>query len=100
MSSSASMPTKSRAVSGQIKRHIEPRDTGASAPVKIQVEDLNFFYGRSQALYNITLTVPERVVMAFIGPSGCGKSTFLRTMNRMNDTIAGTRAEGLLEIDG
>ena len=67
---------------------------------KISVRNLNFFYGRSQALYDISLAIPERVVMAFIGPSGCGKSTFLRTLNRMNDTIPGTRAEGRIEIDG
>src|SRR3989440_11894106 len=71
-----------------------------SAPTKISVHDLNFFYGRTQARHRISLRVPERVVMAFIGPSGCGKSTFLRTLNRMNDTIPGTRAEGRVEIDG
>ena len=67
---------------------------------KINVSELDFFYGRSQALYNICLQIPERVVMALIGPSGCGKSTFLRTLNRMNDTIPGTRAMGRVEIDG
>ncbi|HWW75605.1 MAG TPA: ATP-binding cassette domain-containing protein, partial [Pyrinomonadaceae bacterium] len=71
-----------------------------AAPAKIGVRDLNFFYGRAQALYRISLDVPERVVMAFIGPSGCGKSTFLRTLNRMNDTIPGARAEGRVLIDG
>jgi phosphate transport system ATP-binding protein len=70
------------------------------APAKISVRSLNFYYDRAQALYDITLDVPERVVMAFIGPSGCGKSTFLRTLNRMNDTIPGTRAEGGVLIDG
>ena len=100
MMSPASMTTPAKDVSAQIKRQLDPRDSAATVPVKIRVDNLNFFYGRSQALYNIALMVPERVVMAFIGPSGCGKSTFLRTMNRMNDTIAGTRAEGLLEIDG
>jgi phosphate transport system ATP-binding protein len=69
-------------------------------PVKISVRDLNFFYGRTQALSNISLDVPERLVVAFIGPSGCGKSTFLRTLNRMNDTIPGARAQGLVELDG
>jgi phosphate transport system ATP-binding protein len=74
---------------------------GASTtPVKIGVHDLNFFYGKAQALYNVTLNVPERIVMAFIGPSGCGKSTALRTLNRMNDVIAGTRVEGEVFIDG
>ena len=67
---------------------------------KISVKDLNFFYGKVQALHGISLEVPERQVIAFIGPSGCGKSTFLRTLNRMNDTIPGTRAEGDVLIDG
>ena len=71
-----------------------------AAPTKISVRGLDFFYGRAQALHGISLEVPERVVMAFIGPSGCGKSTFLRTLNRMNDTIPGTRAEGEVLIDG
>ena len=75
-----------------------PREEAAA--VKISVRGLDFFYGRAQALYNISLDVPERVVMAFIGPSGCGKSTFLRTLNRMNDTIPGTRADGEVLIDG
>jgi phosphate transport system ATP-binding protein len=76
----------------------QPR--GGTAPVKISVRDLNFFYGRVQALHQIALDVPERIVMAFIGPSGCGKSTFLRTLNRMNDTIAATRVEGEVLLDG
>jgi phosphate transport system ATP-binding protein len=71
-----------------------------AAREKISVRDLNFFYGATQALFNISLRIPERVVMAFIGPSGCGKSTFLRTLNRMNDTIPGTRATGEVLIDG
>jgi len=70
------------------------------APAKISVGGLDFFYGRAQALHQISLEVPERIVMAFIGPSGCGKSTFLRTLNRMNDTIPGARAEGRVLIDG
>jgi phosphate transport system ATP-binding protein len=67
---------------------------------KISVKNLNFFYGKAQALYNISIEIPEREVIAFIGPSGCGKSTFLRTLNRMNDTIPNTRAEGTILIDG
>jgi len=70
------------------------------AASKITVRGLNFYYGHTQALSNISLDIPERVVMAFIGPSGCGKSTFLRTLNRMNDTIPGTRAEGQVMLDG
>src|SRR6202158_4819403 len=67
---------------------------------KITVRDLNFYHGRAQALQNISLEIPERMVMAFIGPSGCGKTTFLRTLNRMNDVIPGTRVEGSVAIDG
>ncbi len=67
---------------------------------KVSVRGMNFYYGAMQALHNVSLDIPERVVMAFIGPSGCGKSTFLRTLNRMNDTIHGTRAEGRVLIDG
>ena len=67
---------------------------------RIRVSDLNFFYGKSQALYDISLSIPEREVMAFIGPSGCGKSTFLRTLNRMNDTIPDTHVKGSVLIDG
>src|ERR1700752_455584 len=64
------------------------------APAKVAVRNLNFFYGKVQALHNIALEIPERIVMAFIGPSGCGKSTFLRTLNRMNDVIPATRVAG------
>lgn len=67
--------------------------------VKIQVDKLNFFYGNVQALFDITMPMPAKKVTAFIGPSGCGKSTFLRTLNRMNDTIDRTRIEGTVKID-
>jgi phosphate transport system ATP-binding protein len=82
----------------EVESNIMSSNTTAGA--RINVRDLNFFYGKSQALYNISIDVPERFVMAFIGPSGCGKSTFLRTLNRMNDTIPGTRVEGEVLIDG
>lgn len=67
---------------------------------KISVSNLNFYYGKTQALQDISIEIPEREVIAFIGPSGCGKSTFLRTLNRMNDTISGTRVEGNVLVDG
>jgi phosphate transport system ATP-binding protein len=67
---------------------------------KLSARDINFFYGAFQALHNITLEIPTNKVTAFIGPSGCGKSTFLRTMNRMNETIRNTRVEGSLILDG
>lgn len=69
-------------------------------PAKIDVRNLNFYYGRVQALFDISLGIPERIVTAFIGPSGCGKSTFLRTLNRMNDIIPITRVEGEVLVDG
>jgi phosphate transport system ATP-binding protein len=69
-------------------------------PVSIDVQRLNFFYGAKRALENISIGIPARLVTAFIGPSGCGKSTFLRTLNRMNDIIPGTRVEGRILING
>ena len=69
-------------------------------PVKIQVEGFNFYYGETRALEDISIRIHSNIVTAFIGPSGCGKSTFLRTLNRMNDIIPGTRAEGKVLIDG
>jgi phosphate transport system ATP-binding protein len=67
---------------------------------KFEVKNLSFFYGSNQALYDISLTIPERTVMAFIGPSGCGKSTLLRCFNRMNDLIEGTQHKGDVTLDG
>ncbi|HEX5731558.1 MAG TPA: phosphate ABC transporter ATP-binding protein PstB [Blastocatellia bacterium] len=66
----------------------------------MSVEDLHFYYGRSRALKDITLSIPSNQVTAFIGPSGCGKSTLIRTLNRMNDVIPGTRVEGHVRLDG
>ena len=74
-------------------------DGPTNGELKISIRSLSFFYGKSQAIRGVTLDVPERIVMAFIGPSGCGKSTVLRTLNRMNDVIAGTRVEGRIIID-
>jgi phosphate transport system ATP-binding protein len=67
---------------------------------KIDVEQLHFFYDGKAALRDVNLSVPERHITALIGPSGCGKSTFLRCLNRMNDTIPGTRAQGKVLLDG
>ena len=77
-----------------------PGDAPDRQPAVIDVRDLNFYYGSKRALEAITLGVQPHVVTAFIGPSGCGKSTFLRTLNRMNDIIPGTRVEGRVLIDG
>lgn len=76
-----------------------PSDLNA-APVKVHVEQLNFFYGQKRALKDISIDMKANLVTAFIGPSGCGKSTFLRTLNRMNDIVPGARVEGTVDIDG
>ncbi len=70
------------------------------ASIKIDVRDTNFWYSARQALYDVTIPVRDKQVTALIGPSGCGKSTFLRTLNRMNDLIPGTRIEGEALLDG
>ena len=79
---------------------IPGRASSAESVTKIAVASLNFYYGRTPALQNISINIPEQMVMAFIGPSGCGKTTFLRTLNRMNDVIPGTRVEGTVLMDG
>jgi phosphate transport system ATP-binding protein len=67
---------------------------------KFHCEGVNFWYPGKQALWDITVTIPERSVLALIGPSGCGKSTFLRLLNRMNDLIDGCKVEGKIILDG
>jgi phosphate transport system ATP-binding protein len=67
---------------------------------RVHAEDVKVFYGQKQALFDVSIDIPEKAVTAFIGPSGCGKSTFLRCINRMNDTIEGARVEGLIALDG
>ncbi|GAA4436385.1 phosphate ABC transporter ATP-binding protein PstB [Actinokineospora soli] len=67
---------------------------------RIEVKDLNLYYGKFHAVDGVSLTVPPRSVTAFIGPSGCGKSTVLRSLNRMHEVIPGARAEGSVLLDG
>ncbi|HWK19612.1 MAG TPA: phosphate ABC transporter ATP-binding protein PstB [Microbacteriaceae bacterium] len=67
---------------------------------RIEVKDLNVYYGKFKAVEDVTLEIEPRSVTAFIGPSGCGKSTFLRTLNRMHEVIPGARVEGSVLIDG
>jgi phosphate transport system ATP-binding protein len=67
---------------------------------RMEVSDVNFYYGETMALHNVTLGLKDRQITALIGPSGCGKSTFLRLLNRMNDLIPGTRLEGSVLLDG
>lgn len=75
--------------------------TSAAPQTAIEIDDLDFSYGASKALHDITLNIPARQVTAFIGPSGCGKSTLLRCLNRMNDLIDGARVtDGQIRIDG
>ncbi len=67
---------------------------------KIEVRNLNLYYGSFHALKNITMEIKEKRITAVIGPSGCGKSSFIRCLNRMNDLIEGTKVEGEVYIDG
>ena len=66
----------------------------------ISAEDLCLWYGSTQALKNISISIPEKSITALIGPSGCGKSTFLKTLNRMNDLVPGVKITGRVEYDG
>ena len=68
--------------------------------VKISVKDLNLYYGENHALKNVNMDIRENAITAFIGPSGCGKSTFLKTLNRMNDLVAGCKIDGSIKLDG
>ena len=76
-----------------------PADTVLTEPI-IELRDLSLFYDQSKALKNISFTIREKIVTAFIGPSGCGKSTLLRCLNRMNDLIDSVRIEGQVKIHG
>jgi phosphate transport system ATP-binding protein len=78
---------------------LETTETRTLAP-KLRVSNLNFYYGADQALFDVSLNIPEKRVTALIGPSGCGKSTFLRTLNRMYETVRHARAEGEVTLDG
>ena len=93
------MPAQTVAPKIEVRERQEPPAQKETGKVKVAVRNLDFFYARSQALHDISIEIPERIVMAFIGPSGCGKSTFLRTLNRMNDVIPATRVEGEVLID-
>ena len=72
----------------------------ADLPKKIEIRNLEFYYGDYKALHNIDLSIPEKKVVAFIGPSGCGKSTLLRTLNRIYELYPKQRAEGEVLLDG
>ena len=84
----------------QLKRPTARSAEQKETAVKIDVNGLNFYYGDARVLHDISIALRSNQVSAFIGPSGCGKSTFLRTLNRMNDIIPGTRVDGNILIDG
>ena len=81
----------------EIRAATETADLG---PPKVDCRHIDVFYGDKQAIFDISMNIPDRAVTAFIGPSGCGKSTFLRCINRMNDTIESARVSGEVIIDG
>jgi phosphate transport system ATP-binding protein len=81
-------------------RPVMAASSASSAHPAIDVQHLNFYYGQKRALDDISIAIRPKLVTAFIGPSGCGKSTFLRTLNRMNEIIPGTRVEGQVRING
>jgi phosphate transport system ATP-binding protein len=87
--------------------HVPMNEQAETAPLaeeqhelKMTARDVNLWYGQKQALFDVSLDIPDRSVTALIGPSGCGKSTFLRCLNRMNDVIEGTRMKGDIRLDG
>jgi phosphate transport system ATP-binding protein len=92
-------PASGGALAGQRVPEVKS-GAGPTGPTKIAARDVSVFYGDKQALFDVSLDIPDKTVTALIGPSGCGKSTFLRTMNRMNDTIQGCRVAGRIEMDG
>ncbi|WP_437191504.1 phosphate ABC transporter ATP-binding protein PstB [Planctomicrobium sp. SH527] len=94
------MPNTAASFSGLVKRVTGNGDAvKESRKAKIESRSLCFYYGENQALYDISIVIPERAVTALIGPSGCGKSTFLRTLNRMNDIVEGTRHTGKILLE-
>jgi phosphate transport system ATP-binding protein len=90
----ATSPAPKSAIESELQSLPEANDS------YIQVRDFSFFYGKKQALHNVTLDIPEKQISALIGPSGCGKTTLLRSLNRMNDLIPGVRQEGDVLVGG
>jgi phosphate transport system ATP-binding protein len=91
-------PRTAAPIPGREGRSDAPATKGGK--LRMESRKLNFSYGPKQALWDISLQIPEKTVTAFIGPSGCGKSTYLRCLNRMNDIIPDTRVEGEVLLDG
>ena len=76
------------------------RETAAPPAMRMSISKVDFFYGAKQTLFNVSMGIAANKVTALIGPSGCGKSTLLRTLNRMHETVRGTRLEGEILLDG
>ena len=98
--SARSLPPGLSGISDFLGRPAAAARRDVQKPAKIEVEQLSVWYGETKALEDVSLGIPPGQVTALVGPSGCGKSTFLRALNRMSDTIAGTRVEGRVAIDG
>ncbi|MCE9635688.1 MAG: phosphate ABC transporter ATP-binding protein PstB [Planctomycetes bacterium] len=96
---STTTPTRLDPLQPQRARPTDDPSAGGDA-VKIDVRNVSFWYGASQALWDVSLKIPARKVTALIGPSGCGKSTLLRLLNRMNDLVPGARIGGTIALDG
>jgi len=101
----ASAAPGNNATASRLAPRVEATEHSAAAskkeaPVRFQISHLNFFYGAKQAVFDVNLSIPAKKVTALIGPSGCGKSTFLRTLNRMNETIRHSRVVGDIQLDG
>ncbi len=92
--------TSSRITAGLANPQTRKRLSLSNETISVEVNNLNLYYGQSQALKNISMGIPQKRVTAFIGPSGCGKSTLLRCFNRMNDLVDICRIEGEIRIDG
>src|SRR5580693_7406353 len=96
---------QSKIISSRLAPKVRTGDSASTGspketPVRFEIANLDFFYGPKQAVFGLNLKIPKNKVTALIGPSGCGKSTFLRTLNRMNDTIRNTRVVGKILLDG
>ena len=106
MSEAKTAPQKIIDVSSQSKQDLEVNAEQETVGVpfcenpKMSMRDVNVFYGDKQAIYDVSVDIAKNEVIAMIGPSGCGKSTFLRSLNRMNDTVDGCRVEGEVLLDG
>lgn len=98
---SSSAPTLHSQAPDAPNRHAQPPDKNAGIQeAKLSLNQINFYYGAHQSLFNINAQIIKNQVTSFIGPSGCGKSTLLRCLNRLNDLIEGARLEGTVLIDG